>query len=1325
MSFQSKNAFKWPKLALCLMLVVMGAMAGASPTPSYAQSGAVQYAEELQLPDIPGTEWIIPAPVNECANPDPAWIFCDDFEQDRSNQYFEGQSFVSNNRTAGEGWNGSTAVKGAFKEGVVGAGGMKVAFGKTPSSYEAPVSRNGEIIRELYYRMYLKHDEDWTGGGGYKLSRVTSLTPGWAQPFIGHLWSGNSGPRENYLLLDPASGTDESGNLLTTKYNDFDNLRWLGIKQGLTPIFSEDYVGKWYSIEVHIKLNDPGQSNGVFEYWINNTLQASKTDMNWVGNYEEYGINTVLFENYWNNGAPRDQNRYFDNIVISTEKIDKDAVVNPESVSGGDAELGWYAPDGLVEGGELVVSTDGTFDFGDLGPTMLYRQTLADETPGTSLSTNNPIGRGTVLPEASGTPTVAAVPELPYGKGVEIGTPIKKIYVLDTERHTEFYEHYYVYWPAEHQDNAYGTLQTWTDGWGVKGIWHYLDSDGYPHNTKSDVFSSSPAWYGSGKYFTPGYKVSSNDAPIATADRSESGMRDPNDRTRWRAAPMLKQFWVKSGPVAGSAVDSDGVYRLTDTSTGMVTTQDYEGTGLWSANGADRIGFDRFTMPGHLGGFNIANNQHLYFADIYQAVGPGAAARIEITDNADYDASKKITILDIEDWSSDQVSATIRKGIFHDESLAGKHVHLHDAGNNHTYIGQLHDNLPAATAPGSPAEVTAEAGNGQAVITFTAPANDGGSAIIEYVATASPGGMVVSGTGSPIVFTGLTNGTTYTFTVKAVNAAGSSLPSSVSNAVTPSGAMEGLITAVEAEDEQFKQGVLIEGEDFTQQQGGTVTIADRGLSHTTGNPLGNMFYNWDKTGHRLAWEFDVPEAGEYRIGMKYSSSALTSLRDFQMDDGATYRFHYPKTPGGWSDYDNALLQDSQGNDLLFQLEAGTHTITMTNVTSGLNLDYIVLHKVSDGPDVPLQGGTAILAGSTASLQSGGELALTVGVSELQGSFTALDVIVDYDPELLAFATIANGSSVSLASSAIELLRSNYSVASAVQEAQGKIRILMFSQGEQYAIDDVGPLFKLHAKVKDDVVPGVTQVALERFDVSLFDASASLDNSEANIELAITEAEHSALAAAIAAAQSLHDQATEGALPGQYASGSKALLQAAIQAAMAVNGEPAATQSQVDAALGALNASISAFYQSVVPGAQVDKTALGHTLTLAQGRHSKATEGSVLGLYEPGSKALLLDAITSADAVYTLGSATQSQVDQAAAALDAALSAFAQKLVTLVAGSTAVSIRDLSIIARYYGVAEGDAGWSEIEKADVLGTGEISIGTLAAVAQMILDEWLLP
>ncbi|WP_232101797.1 X2-like carbohydrate binding domain-containing protein [Paenibacillus sp. URB8-2] len=89
------------------------------------------------------------------------------------------------------------------------------------------------------------------------------------------------------------------------------------------------------------------------------------------------------------------------------------------------------------------------------------------------------------------------------------------------------------------------------------------------------------------------------------------------------------------------------------------------------------------------------------------------------------------------------------------------------------------------TVPVAPADIAATTGNGQATITFTAPADNGGSAITGYEVTSSPGNIIATGTTSPITITGLQNGTTYTFTVKAINSAGSSVASAVSNAVTP------------------------------------------------------------------------------------------------------------------------------------------------------------------------------------------------------------------------------------------------------------------------------------------------------------------------------------------------------------------------------------------------------------------------------------------------------------------------------------------------------------------------------------------------------------
>ena len=86
---------------------------------------------------------------------------------------------------------------------------------------------------------------------------------------------------------------------------------------------------------------------------------------------------------------------------------------------------------------------------------------------------------------------------------------------------------------------------------------------------------------------------------------------------------------------------------------------------------------------------------------------------------------------------------------------------------------------------GTPVIGTATAGNAKAVVTFTPPTYTGKSGI-SYTATSSPGGFTGIAAGSPIAVEGLTNGTSYTFTVYGMTDYGiQSASSAASNAVTP------------------------------------------------------------------------------------------------------------------------------------------------------------------------------------------------------------------------------------------------------------------------------------------------------------------------------------------------------------------------------------------------------------------------------------------------------------------------------------------------------------------------------------------------------------
>ena len=265
-------------------------------------------------------------PIAECETPRPAWLWCDDFERDRLDQYFEYSSaaggFV---RAAGVGYGGSSGMRVRFQPKQVDVGSLHLAIGKTPSAYMRAVDAGTAVHREVYWRFYLRYSPDWVGGGGNKVSRAQSLAATtFAQAMIAHVWSGSTPGDQvpiDRLGLDPWTGVGWRGKLETSEYNDFPHLRGIGRDFSKTTLFDRVHTGKWQCIEAHARLNDPGRSNGLFELWLADQPEAKLTGLGWIGSFRDFGINAIYLENYWNDGAPQAQERYFDNFVVSTERI--------------------------------------------------------------------------------------------------------------------------------------------------------------------------------------------------------------------------------------------------------------------------------------------------------------------------------------------------------------------------------------------------------------------------------------------------------------------------------------------------------------------------------------------------------------------------------------------------------------------------------------------------------------------------------------------------------------------------------------------------------------------------------------------------------------------------------------------------------------------------------------------------------------------------------------------------------------------------------------------------------------------------------------------
>jgi serine protease len=109
-------------------------------------------------------------------------------------------------------------------------------------------------------------------------------------------------------------------------------------------------------------------------------------------------------------------------------------------------------------------------------------------------------------------------------------------------------------------------------------------------------------------------------------------------------------------------------------------------------------------------------------------------------------------------------------------------LHISDTANN-----CVRDLTAGQEAPGPPRSVTATAGSGSATVHWLPPSANGGRPVTGYVVTTVGGGPTshARAGSSSATLTGLTDGTSYAFTVTAVNVLGSSPASANSKKVTP------------------------------------------------------------------------------------------------------------------------------------------------------------------------------------------------------------------------------------------------------------------------------------------------------------------------------------------------------------------------------------------------------------------------------------------------------------------------------------------------------------------------------------------------------------
>jgi hypothetical protein len=222
-----------------------------------------------------------------------------------------------------------------------------------------------------------------------------------------------------------------------------------------------------------------------------------------------------------------------------------------------------------------------------------------------------------------------------------------------------------------------------------------------------------------------------------------------------------------------------------------------------------------------------------------------------------------------------------------------------------------------AVAPGAPTGAAAVADSTSALVSWTAPGNDGGSAITGYTVTPFDGSTALSstqvdGSTTQTRITGLSNGTAYTFKVAATNSAGTGSASAASNAVTPKQSLFALATPATVDAGDTSATVL--GVRFTSDVAGSITgIRFYKASTNTGTHVGAL---WSATGTQLA---EGTFSGETGSGWQ----TLTFATPVPVTAGTTYVASYLAPRGHYSVTGAAFAAGPFDNPPLHALANGT------------------------------------------------------------------------------------------------------------------------------------------------------------------------------------------------------------------------------------------------------------------------------------------------------------------------------------------------------------------------------------------------------------------
>lgn len=361
-------------------------------------------------------------------------------------------------------------------------------------------------------------------------------------------------------------------------------------------------------------------------------------------------------------------------------------------LSGGSAALSYSIAE-LSRDAEVTIATDGTHDFGSVGPDLTI---ILDASLNGS---GNVIKRfGGAVTEDSGSQNlqVESNAKLPGGFGIVIGSEGSGTTAQGQGRieayHPEssrIFESRICHYPRSRCLSAVQALlapENTEGDWQIKPIWNTSKSDGVDgfggsetnfflaDFTKVDGFAAT--WQRT-------HKISSNSVATINAgtglmDSTPESIRIPYDEPY-----CMESLWDQGSSFDGSA-DGESWHQCYSNVQGIHYTESLSGLTLYETSPSSGLAnqkIKRFHYPGFVRGYTVSEGWALNEADIYRATGPGAACRVAICESANYFSSLNRTILEPVSWSNNAVKVKLRGGWWTLDSLSGKYICIIGANN--------------------------------------------------------------------------------------------------------------------------------------------------------------------------------------------------------------------------------------------------------------------------------------------------------------------------------------------------------------------------------------------------------------------------------------------------------------------------------------------------------------------------------------------------------------------------------------------------------------------------------------------------------------------